>query len=696
MTKNQVMLYKLLVNFPNDHQYNLAEAMTIQRNLMMYGYMLDENAFNQLKVTSLANAVAFYEESAEMLKDMLGGKHSYESLYKNFPNDVLSMNDSELYWNKILHYYGKKNFGVVGEVKDEMFEQPNYKIIKGSDENGFLEVYKLLAGSGVALAKLDIKVLKYFTTYTGLLPEVTVPFKENLATLASVVEGFTVKTVVDVLRIALAMSGGDPSLPPIPKKLKLKGAKWKEREAERAAHKFKLNDNQKLRVLSLLENTNLSLSDLNQGSRKGRFIRLAEVIRTQDYVKEFPKTFAAFDRLRNQKRKGKPNGQPKIRSWNSQVETQFKIGFIEGLTKLVERPGEFIRKLDLLVRKNINDKANLDAVLLQLSTVGEQTSNKVLFEVFTHFSQRDKEVQRSIFVKGARQKTQLPTLQKLPNDVIESIKATILSSIQNKMTLLPKLGKVYIDPELKKIPLPTNMSTLSESLTPIIRGQAMPIDTDKKVLRFYIHWFDERGTEDLDLHGYIYTDGFKASSTMGFNGIHKSTFGCYSGDVRCRKGACAEYIDINIAEMVSAGYRYFTPMVNNFQRRPMKTMKDCVMGFMYRDKPQANSTWLPDTVEVSMKPAGDAVSIVCGTFDFVEMTYTHMDIDWDGGSGGNKESMSKLIKDLTSEPEISVYDLLSWHVQARGSVSDIELAETQLTFDQFCKDYTAVLPWMGA
>lgn len=695
MTRNQVCLYKLLVNFPNDHQNNLAEAMTIQRNLMMYGYMLDENAFNQLKVTSLSNAVSFYEESAEMLKDMLGGKHSYESLYKNFPNDVLSMTNSELYWTKIQHYYGKKNFGVIGEAKDEMFEKPNYKIIKGSDENGFLEVYKLLAGSGVALAKLDIKVLKYFTTYTGTLPEVTVPFKENLATLASVVEGFTVKTVVDVLRIAMSMSGGDPSLPAIPKKLKLKGAKWKEREEERAAHRFKLNDKQKLRVLSLFENTNLSLSDLNQGSRYGRFIRLAEIIQVQNYSKEFPKTFEAFNRLRNQKRKGKPNGQPKIRSWNSQVETQFKIGFIEGLTKLSERPGEFLRKLDLLVRKNITNQVNLDAVLLQLATLGEQTSNKVLYEVFTHFSQRDKEIQRSIFVKGARQRTELPTLQKLPVEVIGAVKETILSAIQNKMTLLPKLGKVYIDPELKKIPLPTNMSTLSESMTPIIRGQAMPIKTEKQVIRFYIHWFDERGSEDLDLHGYLYKDEYKMPETFGYNGNQRSIYGCYSGDVRHRKGACAEYIDIDIAKCIKSGYRYFSPMVHNFQGRPMKSMKDTTMGFMYRDKPEANMAWLPDTIEVAMKPSGDAVSIIAGVFDFQEMTYTHIDSDWDSGRGQAPNELAKLIKEATAIPEISVYDLLAWHVQARGSISDVELADTQLTYDQFCSDYTAVLPWMG-
>lgn len=697
MTRNQVCLYKQLVNFPNDHQNNLAEAMTIQRNLMMYGYMLDEAAFNQLKVTDLSNATAFYNECEEMLKDMMGGKHSYESLYKNFPKDVLSMTQSELYWNRILHYWGKKDFGVIGEEKDEMFEQVNYKMIKGTDENGFLEVYKLLASSGAALAKLDIKVLKYFTTYKGELPEVNVPFKENLAILASAIEGFKVKTVVDVLRIAMAMSGGDPSLPAIPKKLKVKGPKYAEREKERDAHKFKLKADQKLRVLSLFENSNLSLSDLNQGSRYGRFVRLSEVTQVQNYQKEFPKTYEAFDTLKNQKRKGKPNGKPKIRTWYSQVDRQFNIGFLEGITKLAERPGEFLRKLDLHIRNNTSAKkqGNLDIVLATLSKVAEGTSNKVLYEVYTHFAERTKQVPRSIFIKGARQRTQLPTLLPLPANVISAVQETILNAIQNKMALLPKLGKVYVDPELKAIPLPTNMSTLSESLTPIIRGQAMKISPDKKCIRFYIHWYDERGTEDLDLHAYLYRDDFKTAVTVGYNGTHRNEFGNYSGDVRQRRGACAEYIDIDIQKALDAGFRYLAPMVHNFQSRPMKTMKDCVMGFMYRDYPEANMAWLPETVVHSMKPAGDAVSIICGSFDLKELTYTHMDVDWSRSGGRDVENMAKLIKDATVLPELSVYDLLTWHVQARGSVSSEELADTHLTYDQFCADYTAVLPWMG-
>ena len=46
--------------------------------------------------------------------------------------------------------------------------------------------------------------------------------------IVSLCPGFTVSTVTDVLRVAYTFSGGDPSIPAIPKKLKKKGKKYGE------------------------------------------------------------------------------------------------------------------------------------------------------------------------------------------------------------------------------------------------------------------------------------------------------------------------------------------------------------------------------------------------------------------------------------------------------------------------------------
>ncbi len=695
MNKNQVMLYKLSANFKDDAQNNLAMAMTTQHMLMTYGYMLDENAFAQLKKTDTANIVDFYNECEVFLKEHLGGKHEYKSLYSNFPNDILSMSQSELFYNQILHYWTACTFIEVGKPKDSAFEHVTYKVIKGVDS--IIAIYTKLASSGQSLTPMDQKVLKYFATEVNDLPFVDVPFKENLAILASILPTFKVKTVVDVLRIAVGFSGGDVSLPAIPKKLKKKGAKYDIVIKERNKFNFKLKPKQIETIMNLFENSNLSLSDLNQGSRYNRFIRLAEVLKVQQFENEYPKTYNAFKILRNQKRKGKPDGFEKIRTWNSHVNTQFKVSFEAGIIKLSERPGEFLRRLDSLVRQNQKNQTKLDLILVTLSRIGEASSNKVLFEVYTHFENRIKPVtNRSIFIKGARNRKTLPNLPAIQNDIVIAIQDTIINCIKYKMALLPNIGSCYVDEELKKIPLPTNMRSLSESLTPQIRGQRTPIG-DSKVVRPYIHWFDENGNEDLDLHAFLIGD--KNSVSVGYNGVHNSKFGLYSGDVRHRRGACAEYIDIDFDIALKHGYDYLIMVVHNFQQRPLSTMKDCVSGFMLRDNPKQNHTWLPETITNAIKLTSEAQMCLIGAYDIKTKEYIHLDLDFNTFSryinGSSSTELMKAIEPYIVDPKLSIYDLLTWHVQARGKNSSKDKADTHFMYDDFKSDYTEILPWLG-
>lgn len=697
-----MMLYKLLVNFPDNFENNLAEAMSVQRNLMTYGYMLDTEGFKQLRSTTLANIVDFQNEVGTALKTYFGGTSDFKSLYDNFPKDILSMTDSELWYSQISHYWGKKSFPKKGGIKDKAFESVTYKVIKGTDENGILEIYKLLAGSGQALTPMDTKVLKYFATSGIVLPVVSVPFKENLAVLAKELPGFKVSTVIDVLRIAHAMSGGDPSLPALPKKLKKPGKKATEVLEEREKHKFKLNKDQKLRVLDLFESSNLSTSDLNTGAKYGKFIKLANNIRTQDHKDSHPNTFKAFNHLRNQQRKGKPEGLPKIRTWNSQVQSAFSQDFTAGVKKLGERPGEFLRKLDYLIRTNLTKKTkqNLVDILSKLSEVAEGSSNKVIFEVITHFEKRINPVTgRSIFIKGARNKTSLPDLPALPSEVVDSLIDQLWSILKFKMSTLEPLGKVYLDPELKKIPLPTNMRSLSESLIPIIRGQRLPIDNpdDKKVLRAFVHWNDLQGNQDLDLHGYLV--GTKGSVQFGYNGSRSSNYGAYSGDVMNKKGPCAEYIDINLDAVRKDGFKYFLTVVNDFRGIGLNKYVECVTGFMPRDKPESNRTWLPETISTAMVLQSPSRMTLLGCYDLESMEYIHLDLDWSTASqklsSGDSKALMSYILDYTEPPKVSVYDLLRMHIEARGSIASEESADSYLLFSDFKSDYTAILPWMG-
>jgi heterodisulfide reductase subunit C len=67
---------------------------------------------------------------------------------------------------------------------------------------------------------------------------------------------------------------------------------------------------------------------------------------------------------------------------------------------------------------------------------------------------------------------------------------------------------------------------------------------------------------DLDMHGFLLGDG--ESLQFGFNGSYNEYFGCFSGDVRCRKGACTE-------EIVKASLKPITkPAVKVAPKTPAK------------------------------------------------------------------------------------------------------------------------------
>lgn len=502
-------------------------------------------------------------------------------------------------------------------------------------------------------------------------------------------------TTTDVLRVVVYLSGGDISLPSIPpKKVKTVVARsrysrlsppiWSD-NPERKKFEFKsFKRNERRFILGLLEQSNLDTRDMKL--KDGRWIRLGEILHPGEFDRLFPRTFKAFQQIRNEK----------VTSWYGEVDKAFKSSFSAGITKLTERAGEFLRRLDFLVRTS--GKNGIQPILNALAKVGSKSSNKVLFEVYDHFEHRaDPVVNRSIFIKGARKKTELPNLPAISAISIEAIQETIWNILKDKFAELPSLGDCWIDPELKKIPLPTNMRSLNDALVPTVRGTRTPFGTGKKVIRPFIHWLDEKGNLDLDLHGYLF--GPSKVENFGYNGRQSNKFGCYSGDVRCRRGRCAEYVDINVEEALEAGFKYFLMIVHNFQGGKLSDIKDCVAGIQEREFPEANIAWLPDTIENSMllKASGE-ISLIAA-FDIETREYIFLDMDFNGFENyvhrGQADEFFNALAPFIAPPKVSVYSLLQWHVEARGRMVSKETAVTHFLFEDFASSYTKTIEFMG-
>jgi hypothetical protein len=690
LTKNVVQFRSNFVNLKNAGQDNRALALSMLSELMQFGYVLTPEAIDNIAAASRQDIIAFHTEVIAYLKKMTGSNRNFKAFWPGFPEQVMEKSEFELWVHQIVHYMSNGAYMPNDWTKERAtaFEQSKYYNITAGDEARFEKIFTDLTSVNQSLTPDDLEVIGWFVNSGSVLrfPD-QIPFKENLCTLAAMGLDVPVKTVTDVLRIAVGMSGGDISLPKVPHKM-VRTNSWSSHKSvnhARELFKFrKFKRSERKSILRLLEKTNCDVTEAVLKDQ--RWVRLGEILHPGEYKTSFPKAFGVFDAIRNDK----------VQSWYGKVNAAFKVSFVDGIKILSQRPGEFMRRLDWLIRTYSQNETE---ILEALSNVASKVSNKVLYEAYTHFEGRLVDnTNRTIMVKGARKRTKLPDLYRLHESTVQSIQSTITKSLVAKFSSLPKFGKVYVDEKLKNIPLPTNMRSASSGLRPRIRGQRIPIgNQNAKVIRAFVHWFDENGNQDIDLHGTLI--GMGKSAGLGWNSGHNKSYGCYSGDIRHRRGACAEYIDIKIKEAFKDGFKYAILSANNFNGRSFETVTDCVAGYMEREHAVANEAFVPSTIANCTRLTNECSTTLISLIDLETQEYIHLDIDQNGipVSSVRVDDMLDAIRPYCEAPKFSVYDLMLLHVDARGGelVSADEKADTYFGFEEFSNSYVETLKYMG-
>lgn len=693
MSKNVIQLQKGFINLPTGKNDNRMLAMSVVSELMQFAYVLDTKAIDMLSSASSEDIVKFHDEVISYLKKMTGSNRNYSPFWKGFPQEVMEKSEFELWVHQIVHYMSNGTYEPNAWTKERStaFEHSKYHTITAGDEDKFLSIFTDLVSVNNSLTPDDLNVVKHFVSegYELRFPEV-VPFKENLCLLASMGLDVPVNTTTDVLRICVGMSGGDISLPRVPAKL-IKTNRWstrKELNPAREAFKFKkFTRSERKYILSLLEKSNCDVSEAVLKDQ--RWIRLGEVLHPGEYRNQFPKAFLVFDKIRNEK----------VKSWYSRLNEAFNDSFKSGVTFLSQRPGEFMRRLDWMVRSTKSNTSDKNLVLNTFDSIATKVSNKVLFEAYNHFEGRRKAVtNRSIMVKGSRSRTTLPDLPAIHESVVNRIQKSIKSAISSKLSALPTLGKVFVDERLQNIPLPSNMRSASSGLRPIMRGQRIPIgNQNAKVIRAFVHWFDENANQDIDLTCTFI--GMGKTELIGWNGRHNSqNLGCYSGDVRHKRGACAEYVDIKLHSALKAGYKYAIIDARNYNGRSFETVTDCVAGYMEREHAESNKVFVPSTIANCTRLYNEASTTIVSMIDLETQEFIHLDIDASGipVASANFDALMEAVRPYMEAPKFSLYDLVMMHVEARGGeLVEADEAENAFKFDDYSYSYTETLKLMG-
>ena len=663
---------------------------TIQKNIESLGYVFSKPLFAYLCNFTRDDLTDFYAMLIPTLRKMRGANRKFEPMYPNFPQQVMDMRESELYLNATIHYWSflLKDLGFVNDTwlpqydkleRLPLDEKHSLDIIHLGNHVDFEEIFSLIAGANTSISQSDKDIITVFVkdyadNIVDLFPE-KIPMKENLTFLVSLMLQHTnsagslskfVKTATDVLRVAVALSGGDVSL------------------AENT--KFtKFNRKTRRFLLQLLENTKGTKEEMVK--YHGQWLRLGERLHPGEYKSQYPHAFSAFQAHR----KG-----DKIETFASATELLISMEELTAAADVLQaRPGEFARRLDHLFRKARDSRQRLSIAKKFLEVAG-QVSTPVLLQVYTHFVHRNSGLDfRPVFPKGSVAKmkvleNELPPLSEaFCRDFVESLREKIVE----KFSGLEKLGKVYVQPELSNYLVPFSQRSASKALKTLVRGSRIPLDFTDDCIRFFIHWtnlkrgsldWDEGGRVDLDLSAAVLGDDFNYRTDLSYYNL-KGSFGCHSGDITnapLPHGA-SEFIDVSLKGVAEMGGRYIVMCVNSYTTTPLCDLPVCLAGWMARKRPQDGEIFEPRTVRNKVDLASNTTISLPLAIDVKTREVIWMDMalksvpTWNNvrksvptwnNVRNNRGGIALQVKALAQLKKPNLYDLFSMHAEARGTL----------------------------
>ncbi|MCR2804626.1 TerD family protein [Paenibacillus soyae] len=667
---------------PSTDVVSKAWLATAMNNIEALGYRLTSRLTRALSQLSKRDFEEFYKWILADLKTMVGAHVPYRPMYPGFPDQVMQESDADLYLNAIYHYYTLLLPINEGESRTMPLngEAQRFKIIDLGSRAEFNVLIRQLMEAKGSISEADKEDIDHAIRYaeieeiTELLPP-EIPFKENAAFVAGLlwkhgkadasVIGQFMKTATDVLRLAVAWSGGDTSL------------------AEACRFRKFTRPERKL-LLSLLEQCDPMTEDMLR--YKPRWIRLGEILHPSEYKHRFPRSREAFDILRNNK--------PFV-TYNSSVELAFQSNQIWMLIELLMlRPGEFARRLDQLTRST----EHAEYVVLAFEEVVHDVSTPVLLQVKSHFAHRKEPMKlRTFFPKGNVAKAYaIPhSLPEIAAEICGSIVEVCERELLRRFSMLPPLGKTFVDPRLKEYLVPFSERSASKALRTIVRGSRVPMP-EGDTIRFFNWWKEGNvngqptGRVDIDLSAVLYDRNWQYIEHISYTNLRSSKYlAVHSGDiVSAPHGAC-EFIDLHIPSIVEYGGRYVVASLQSFTEQPYRDLPECFAGWMMRRKPGSGEVFEPTAVVDKIDLTADTQIAIPVIMDLVKRTVIWTDLaltrhpDYYNNVEGNRRGMSLMGHAMTELRKPDLFDLFQIHAKARGElVETAEQAETIFASDR--------------
>jgi hypothetical protein len=651
---------KLLLSLPASGQpADPVYVASFVRNLESVGYAASESLIAACSKLSINDLTALNNDALKSLRKARGALHPFKPMYPNFPSQVMNMSDARLYWNALWHYLTNGRFLPESEKEPRapLNEDSKLQVLNLGTQEEFDKTFTQLCSSNTSLSDQDIDDLSWFVVRYGddierLLPD-KIPNREVRAIVCARLIELTSETkkrvptlcdtATDILRLSVALSGGDVSL----------AEPVRFRQFKRSERRL---------LTGILEVQNNLVEDMLRW--KGRWIRLGERLHPGEYRNTYPKAAQAFDILRN---------NLPAETFNSRLESALaRKDTVEIMSMLKSRPGDFARRLDHLLRLN---GAITDVILAAFSDVAERVSTPVLLQVMHHFISRNCHQDLRIFLpKGQVAKAQaiVNNLPKLEPAVCDSAAAICASALAKRFEKLPPLGKCFVDPELKNFLVPFSQRSASKSLRTAARGSRLMLP-ESDTLRFFVWWKNGRDRTDLDLSAVMFDKNFCYVSAVTFYNL-KNFGGHHSGDIVDAPQGASEFIDVSRERCLQQGVRYIVMTINSYTAQRYCDLPECFAGWMGRVKPNSGEIYEPKTVQDKLDISSNTKIAIPAIFDLEGGHVIWADIAltkwpfWYNTVAANLWGIQLTLRSMVELSKPCLYDLLKLHAESRGGL----------------------------
>lgn len=685
--------------------------LQLNGNLSKMGYVVAPELAYQLEQLSHEQFSRLAEQTITHVQKMVDDWVSYRPMYPNFPSQVKALSQEELRFNAAMHYLGDW-FGV--RILPMLRKDPRppldsvnqtFTLIAAGDESEFFAIFERLLASRVSWSEQDRDDIEWFASQLSHIPVLSLTKlalndwllmlqkderylsnKENQATWVALLLAYQhipahqalmfSQTATDILRVAVAWSKGDVSLATPSRFVSI----------PRTIRKALLT-----RLEAIADERGI-VEDMKRYAE--RYKRLGERLHPSEFSEKYPKVNEAFTVIR---------GNIAINSFNRHVETLLQVALTpenlqqtctQLITILATRPGEFARRLDKLLRLYPSQQSEIVTAFAQ---VMDDVATTILLQMHAHFAQRSGKqlpLYRVFFPKGQTSKlfAKGQNLPELPQTVCEQVNACIEASLIRRFAQKTKIGKAYIDPLLKNMPVPLVQRTASKALHTLPQGSFLSLP-NAETLRLFVYWQEGDDRADIDLSAVFLADDFSHIDTVSYYNL-KNFGGYHSGDITSAPDGASEFIDLDLTQLKNTQIRYVMMLLNSYTTQPYCDLPICFAGLMGRNSPNSGEIYEPSTVKQRFDVSSNSVIAIPLIIDlhnyqwqWTDLTLTRYPNTFNNVIG-NLSNISLMGYAMQILNKVSLYQLLHWHTLARGeAVAQPEQADVVFLADNSQVDH---------